>query len=229
MNKETINRSKIIKYSIPVLATVLITIIIFKYYKLTHIPRSDTNYHEYISQNPMELDKSEWTPPFPRRNGEDISIYVDFGIKSSKPRCFVYDNNYQQVVSVSKCAHGSGKGSTADNPVFSNAIGSNCSSLGTYRIRCLDKMHGNSSIDGLNSGIRCIRLDGLSSTNSNASARGIVIHEAPFFADDISIGIPIPATKFISQGCFCVSSSTFELLAKAVNSHKTIYLYAYCH
>lgn len=72
----------------------------------------------------------------------------------------------------------------------------------------------------------CIRLTGLSKTNSNVEKRGVVIHEAPFFADNISIGIPIPVTKYISQGCFGISSKTFNLLQELVKSGKTIYLYA---
>lgn len=94
-------------------------------------------------------------------------------------------------------------------------------------MRCLDKMHGNSSLSGMNAGMRCIRLDGLSSTNSNAASRGIVIHEAPVVADDISIGVPIPLTKYISQGCFSISTSTFDLLSTEMDSGKKIYLYAY--
>lgn len=73
--------------------------------------------------------------------------------------------------------------------------------------------------------IPCIRIEGLSSTNSNAAKRGVVIHEAPFFADDISIGITIPVSKYVSQGCFGISTKTFQLLQKLVDQNKSIYLY----
>ena len=72
----------------------------------------------------------------------------------------------------------------------------------------------------------CIRLNGLSKTNSNVAQRGVVIHEVPFFADDISIGIPIPVTKYISQGCFGISTKTFNLLQDLMKGNKSIYIYA---
>ena len=153
------------------------------------------------------------------KHGEDISIYVDFGISSSQPRFFVYDNKNDSLISKSKCAHGCGGGSTADKPVFSNKPGSNCSSLGEYKLRSVDKMN---NID-----LPCIRIDGLSKTNSNAASRGVVIHEGPFVADDISIGITIPLSPLISQGCFTISSNTFKLLCDEMAKKKTIYLYAY--
>ena len=151
--------------------------------------------------------------------GEDISIYVDYSIPSSQPRFFVYDNRKDSLISKSKCAHGCGGGSTADKPIFSNTPGSECSSLGTYRVRCVDKLN--------TANLPCIRIDGLSKTNSNAAARGIVIHEGPILADDISIGVIIPISKYISQGCFTISSKTFNLLRDEMHKNKNIYLYAY--
>ncbi len=153
------------------------------------------------------------------KHGEDISIYVDFGISSAQPRFFVYDNKAKSVISESKCAHGCGGGSTVNKPVFSNTPGSECSSLGEYRLRSVGKLN---TINA-----PCIRIDGLSSTNSNAAARGIVIHEGPLLADDITIGIPIPVTKYISQGCFTISTKTFNLLCQLLQEKKSIYLYAY--
>jgi hypothetical protein len=72
----------------------------------------------------------------------------------------------------------------------------------------------------------CIRLVGLSGTNCNVARRGVVIHEAPFFADDISIGIPIPVTDYISQGCFGISTEAFNMLQDLMIHNKSIYLYA---
>lgn len=151
--------------------------------------------------------------------GEDISIFVDYGIPSSQPRFFVYDNKRDSLISKSKCAHGCGGGGTAKKPVFSNKPGSECSSLGDYRLRSVDKLN--------TVNLPCIRIDGLSKTNSNAAARGIVIHEGPLLADDITIGVTIPVSHYISQGCFTISSKTFDLLCKEMKNKKTIYLYAY--
>ncbi|MBD5239341.1 MAG: hypothetical protein HDS64_06175 [Bacteroidales bacterium] len=152
------------------------------------------------------------------RHGEDISVYVAFGELSTNRRFIIYDNKSGKILSASKCAHGSGGGSTAFKPVFSNSPGSNCSSLGEYRLTEVSKLY--------NCGIRCIRLQGLSASNSNAAARGITIHEAPFLGDGISVGIPIPALPVISQGCFGISTEAFELLSDKLKSGATIYLYA---
>ena len=179
-----------------------------------------TESHDDISKN---LAKSEIVSKFKgkAKHGEDISIYVDFGIYSAEPRFFTYDNENDTLISKSKCAHGCGGGSTTDKPVFSNKFGSNCSSLGEYRLRCVSKLN--------TMNMPCIRIDGLSNTNSNAAARGIVIHEGPVLADDITIGIPIPVTKHISQGCFTISSTTFNLLCQLLKEKKSIYLYASCN
>lgn len=150
--------------------------------------------------------------------GEDISIYVNFGIDSSQKRFFVYDNRGQELISSTKCAHGCEGGSTSAKPVFSNKSGSNCSSLGIY------KLTSNSRLANYN--MPCIRIVGLSKTNSNAKARGIVIHEAPFVADDISVGMPIPVSPYISQGCIAISSKTFGLLQELISDGRSIYIYA---
>lgn len=170
--------------------------------------------------NAASVNESDLNLASLARHGEDVSILVDFGISSSRPRFFVYDNKSRSLISSSKCAHGSGGGSTSSKPVFSNEIGSNCSSLGEF------KLTENSRMNWIN--WSCIRLRGLSKTNSNAAARGVVIHEAPFVADDISIGLPIPINKNISQGCFSISKKTFKLLQSLMQQNKSIYLYAVC-
>lgn len=167
--------------------------------------------------NVLRINASEFNNK--AKYGEDISIYVDYSIPSSQPRFFVYDNGKDSLISKSKCAHGCGGGSTADKPVFSNTPGSECSSLGDYKLRCVNKLN--------TVNLSCIRIDGLSKTNSNAAARGIVIHEGPILADDISIGVTIPVSKYISQGCFTISSKTFNLLCDKMAQNKSIYLYAY--
>lgn len=171
----------------------------------------------YILIN-IAIDKSRISYNDVAKHGEDVSIVVKFGESSSKARFIVYDNHTREVVSFSKCAHGSGGGSTVNDPVFSNQSGSKCSSLGEYKLRCISKLY--------NCDMDCIRLDGLSSTNSNAASRGITIHTAPVLADLISTGFPIPVSPMISQGCFGISTSTFDQLCDLLRKGKTIYLYA---
>lgn len=152
------------------------------------------------------------------RHGEPVSVWVDFSRSSAAQRFFVYDNREKKLIAKSKCAHGSGGGSTWNKPVFSNDPGSNCSSLGEYRLRCNDKM--------ITYAAPCIRIDGLNKTNSNVAARGVVIHECPVIAESWTTGVPIPTTPLISQGCFGISTPVFKMLQELVADGKQIYLYA---
>ncbi|WP_410220424.1 murein L,D-transpeptidase catalytic domain-containing protein [Pedobacter sp.] len=63
-----------------------------------------------------------------------ICIMVDMSIPSGKNRLFVYDFKQKKVIISGLCAHGVGGGSTATKPVFSNEVGSNCTSLGKYKV-----------------------------------------------------------------------------------------------
>lgn len=111
--------------------------------------------------------------------------------------------------------HGNGKGNTSSKPVFSNEPGSNCSSLGLYKVTGSRTM---------NNGYPCLILQGLSPTNSNAETRGILIHPSlmvsllPFEFDKACF----PLTN-ASLGCFAVSYHTFKFIEKLSNP---IYLYA---
>ena len=61
---------------------------------------------------------------------EHYALFVDYSIRSGKPRLFVWDFRKGRVVASTYVMHGDGGGSTAQRPRFSNRIGSNCSSLG---------------------------------------------------------------------------------------------------
>lgn len=151
------------------------------------------------------------------RHNEDISIYVDFSQSSANKRFVVVDNKTNEVLASSNCAHGAGKGSTVDTPVFSNEIGSNCSSLGEYKV---------GEIGEMTNGFPCIRLDGLSKTNSNVRKRGVVIHELPFFTGPVFEGVKLPLNKYISSGCFAIAPEVFALLTNLRKEGKTMYIYA---
>lgn len=62
----------------------------------------------------------------------DTILQCDFKIHSGIYRFFVYSGD--SIVLQALCAHGCGAGSTEDTPAFSNAPGSNASSLGFYRV-----------------------------------------------------------------------------------------------
>lgn len=152
-------------------------------------------------------------------NAEYLCV-VDFGKHSGEERFFIYDVKNEKYVYSGLVQHGNGKGNTAAKPIFSNRIGSNCSSVGLYKITSKDKMHSWPQVP-------CFRMIGLDSTNSNAMARGILIHPSltrtlmPFEI----WGLNLPLT-WESQGCFAVSCNTMYEISKRLNN-KNMYLYAY--
>ena len=145
---------------------------------------------------------------------------VNFGKHSGEERFFIYNVRNNKYEYSGLVQHGNGKGNTASKPKFSNVIGSNCSSLGLYKITCKDNMHSWP-------GAPCFRMVGLDSTNSNAIARGILIHPSltrtlmPFEI----WGLDLPLT-WESQGCFAVSCNTMYEIGKRFKKNN-MYLYAY--
>ena len=145
---------------------------------------------------------------------ENYAIIVDFSKSSGKHRFFVCDLNKQKIIASSLCAHGAGKGSTIFNPVFSNEVGSNCSSLGHYKITGGHKMNS--------TGLPSFRLKGLDSSNSNAMKRGILIHSAKLVSY-CRLGIYpfyLPLDKRISSGCFAIDIDMMDIVGDLVDKEK---------
>lgn len=149
---------------------------------------------------------------------DDYYIVCDFGKRSGRKRFYVYDLNDGECLMKSYCMHGQGSGSTSKKAVFSNRMGSNASSVGLYALCGI----GSKSIKN------SILLEGLDRTNSNARARGLLIHSAKKVntfhgqSDYIPIGIE-------SNGCFVVTIPTLLKLMtiyKLHGRHKRILLWA---
>ncbi len=152
-----------------------------------------------------------------KNNGlsERYCIVVDYSIYSGKDRLFIVDLENNKIVYSSLCGHGIGKNyDCIVKPKFSNVTGSNYSSLGHFKLGTIRK----TSKYNLNA----IELRGLDSTNSNAYARGILIHDG--LPNVKIIGLPcLP----ISQGCFTVSSNTFKKIANIkTRSKKPMLIYS---
>lgn len=100
---------------------------------------------------------------------------VDFSANSSKARFFIVDMNTGKVVTALHVAHGKGSDTNNDGYAerFSNTSGSEMSSVGFYRVS--ETYSGNHGYS--------VRLDGLSSTNSNVRARAVVIHPADYVSE----------------------------------------------
>lgn len=98
----------------------------------------------------------------------DFCVLVDMKIPSGKNRMFVWDLKKDTLSYQALCAHGMGRGSTQETPVFSNENGSYCTSLGKYRLgeRAPSKW-----------GIKIhYKMYGLEKSNNNAYKRIVVLH-----------------------------------------------------
>lgn len=151
-----------------------------------------------------------------QQNGysEDYCIFVDFSKPQGVKRFCLYSFKQNKIVAKSLCAQGRGKENNIFNHKFSNEPGSNYSSLGKYKVGSLVKMSNPFFGEGY-------LLYGLDSSNSNANARAIMIHNGnPSFET-----FPLPCMP-VSKGCFAVSSKMMKQL-KQIKTNKPILLYAY--
>lgn len=128
------------------------------------------------------------------RNHNYITL-IDFSKPSSQKRMYVVNLRSGSVWALHS-AHGSGSDSNNDGYAerFSNTPGSNASSLGYYMTA--ETYYGKNGFS--------LRLDGLSSTNSKARSRAVVVHAASYVQDRTRIqgrswGCPAVATAYNSQ------------------------------
>ncbi|QDK36785.1 murein L,D-transpeptidase catalytic domain family protein [Bdellovibrio sp. NC01] len=105
---------------------------------------------------------------------KDYMSVIDFRQYSGKKRFFIINMKTGEVWAI-RVAHGKGSDPDHDGYAnsFSNVSGSNSSSLGYYlTAETYDGSHGYS-----------LKLDGQSSTNSNARSRAIVVHGADYVSE----------------------------------------------
>ena len=144
-------------------------------------------------------------------------IMVDMSIHSGKNRLFVYDFKKKQVIIKGVCAHGNGGGSTAYKPVYSNKIGSNCTSLGKYKL-------GKRAYSNWGINIH-YKMHGLEKTNNNAFKRIVVLHSytpVPAFES-----YPLPVFN-ISYGCPVIANATMRKIDNLIKSgEKDMLLWIY--
>jgi len=128
---------------------------------------------------------------------------ADFSLPSRLPR-FHLLNLADGSVRSHLVAHGRGSDPQRTGWLqrFSNAPGSNASSAGAYRTaEPYIGAHGHS-----------IRLEGLDPTNSNALARGIVVHSAWYISEDMIGHFGMLGR---SEGCFALAASSLpEVMTK---------------
>lgn len=140
---------------------------------------------------------------------EEYCVLVDYGIPSGTPRVFVWSFKEQRVVHSTYTMHGSGRGSTAEKAVYSNEMGSFCSTLGHFAIT---KKHGKLQKRGF-------RLKGLDEDNQNAYSRGLMLHRSRW-VDNYCWKRYIPLNSKSCLGCVTISSRGFNYIEKLVYKEK---------
>lgn len=126
-------------------------------------------------------------------NTKVLSI-IDFSQSSTKKRWYFINMETGAVWNIN-VAHGKGSDANHDGfaEKFSNVSGSNASSIGFYKTaETYQGSHGYS-----------LKLDGLSTTNSNVRARAIVVHGADYVKDAAVI-------QGRSWGCPAVSQANYK-------------------
>ena len=165
-------------------------------------------------------ERAEKALRFARRHNmnEHYALFVDYSIPSGTPRLFVWDFQQKKIIASTYVMHGSGGGSTAERPRFSNRPGSNCSALGRFLVT---KEHGNVNKDGF-------RIKGMDSDNQTAYERALMIHSS-FWVDRYCWMKYIPLRGKSCLGCITVSSRGMEYLGKLINKEeKPLLLWNYC-
>ena len=157
---------------------------------------------------PVDIqDKADALKSYCRKHGynADYGILVDYGRFSLQRRLYVYDFNKKKVIINSLAGHGSGGNSSILRPDFSNAHGSHCSSLGHYKIVRERHMYNRP-------GVPAFELAGLDKTNSNALARGILIH---------------PSVGPLSWGCVTLPVVRYHQLSEFLKTQRNVIMWVY--
>lgn len=160
-------------------------------------------YYSFKASNPGELRK-----PY--------LYFVDYGQPATAARGYVFDMNTLKVVEGPfTVAHGSGSGSGIPTR-FSNASGSNSTSLGLYTTASTYAFSGKSG--GRPYSSVGLRLNGKSKGfNDNALRRGVVAHGAPY----------VTATKAgRSQGCPALEQARAKRLLPMIANGSAVFLFA---
>ena len=145
--------------------------------------------------------------------------FVDYGLPSTEPRGYLFDMEGLTVVDGPfTVAHGRGSVATQYGvPTrFSNASGSNATSLGLYVAQSTYDFHGRTA--GRSYSSIGLRLMGVSSGfNDNAFARGVVAHGAPYVT---------PAKAGRSEGCPAMEPWRAERLLPKLADGGMVFLFA---
>lgn len=177
--------------------------------KLSHPKALETAFRSYFAYKSEHAD--DVTKPY--------LYFVDYGLASTEPRGYVFDMDAMTIVDGPfTVAHGRGSStSRVGVPTrFSNASGSNATSLGlylaenTYRFVGKTAGHIYKSVG--------LRLEGLSKGfNDNAFERGVVAHGAPYVT---------ASQSGRSEGCPAMEPSRAARLLPQLANGGMVFLFA---
>ena len=143
-----------------------------------------------------------------------VCFLIDMRMSSGKKRFFVYNLEKDSVEMAGLVTHGSGSDKAGSAVFFSNVTGSNCTSLGKYKIG--KSYNGKFGL--------AYKLYGLDKTNSNAFERFVVLHSHSCVPESEIF----PAAICESWGCPTVSPAFLQSLKKYIDhSEKPILLNIY--
>ena len=143
----------------------------------------------------------------------DFAILIDLAPHSGNYRIFGFNLENKDTVIKGLVAHGHCQTTENRFAQFSNEVGSNCSSLGHYRVG--SKYNGSFGTS--------YKLHGLDSANSNALSRYIVLHSHSCIPDE-----EWEDDICQSEGCPTVSPNVLEQLMPYLdNTSKPVLLWIY--
>ncbi|GAO42882.1 hypothetical protein FPE01S_01_19000 [Flavihumibacter petaseus NBRC 106054] len=178
---------------------------------MKYIPPFWDGFSEETGQNKADhaelLQKARKIAKFAEKNGcnSDFAFLLDMSVKSNKNRFFVINLRTNTIEMSALVAQGRGNQRLNLDKDYSNRPGSNCSSLGMYKIgKPYDGDFG-----------RSYRLAGLDATNKNAAARAIVLH-AMGSIPNMETNFPI----WQSEGCPSVSPAVLEKIGNMIDGSK---------
>ena len=150
----------------------------------------------------------------------EICFLIDMSIHSGKYRLFAWDFKNREILFSGLCCHGVGGESTTEKPEFSNVSGSNCTSLGKYKLGIRSYSNWGINIH--------YKMHGLEETNSNAYKRIVVFHSHTPVPDQEIYPRHLPLGW--SQGCPVVSDNIMrqvDELLKEVDTKKPVLMWIY--
>ena len=187
--------------------------------KYVYIPQSYMRVRAEVGTDKYSAEalnkKIKTLKKFAKENNYDttVAFFVDMEVKSGKKRFLVVNLKNNEIIKQGLVAHGKGNERFTFDRQFSNGDGSNCTSLGIYRI---GKSYNGAF--GLS-----YKLYGLEKTNYNALRRYVVLHSMGSIPQDES---QWPITQ--SEGCPAVAPAFLEELSPIIDkAGKNVLMYIY--